>query len=232
MKKANNAVSRWLVAATMLVAMSLPFQALAQSQSPEDMIRDNISSLMADLDGREDYYANNLNELEALVDSSLDQVADFRYIGASVMGNYFRNASPEQRSRFADVFRQTLIDTYTRGLVTFDYDELRVLDSQQAQRYDDQASVAMEVVANNGQVYPVSYSLRLSGGEWRVVNVIVNGINLGLTFRNQFDQAMRDNNRDYDAVINGWSPEVGVEELEQGGDVVQCGIRTLTSLFT
>ncbi|MGO2390789.1 MULTISPECIES: MlaC/ttg2D family ABC transporter substrate-binding protein [Halomonas] len=218
MKKANNAVSRWLVAATMLVAMSLPFQALAQSQSPEDMIRDNISSLMADLDGREDYYANNLNELEALVDSSLDQVADFRYIGASVMGNYFRNASPEQRSRFADVFRQTLIDTYTRGLVTFDYDELRVLDSQQAQRYDDQASVAMEVVANNGQVYPVSYSLRLSGGEWRVVNVIVNGINLGLTFRNQFDQAMRDNNRDYDAVINGWSPEVGVEELEQGGD--------------
>lgn len=218
MKKANNAVSRWLVAATMLVAMSVPFQALAQSQSPEDMIRDNISSLMADLDGREDYYANNLNELEALVDSSLDQVADFRYIGASVMGNYFRNASPEQRSRFADVFRQTLIDTYTRGLVTFDYDELRVLDSQQAQRYEDQASVAMEVVANNGQVYPVSYSLRLSGGEWRVVNVIVNGINLGLTFRNQFDQAMRDNNRDYDAVINGWSPEVGVEELEQGGD--------------
>nr|WP_235042008.1 ABC transporter substrate-binding protein [Halomonas profundi] len=218
MKKVNNTVSLWLVSVTMLVAMSVPFQALAQSQSPEDMIRDNISSLMGDLDGREDYYANNLNELEALVDSSLDQVADFRYIGASVMGNYFRNASPEQRSRFADVFRQTLIDTYTRGLVTFDYDELRVLDAQQAQRYDDQASVAMEVVANNGQVYPVSYSLRLSDGEWRVVNVIVNGINLGLTFRNQFDQAMRDNNRDYDAVINGWSPEVGVDELEQGGD--------------
>src|SRR5690606_11962971 len=106
-------------------------------------------------------------------DSNLDQVADFRYIGASVMGSYFRNATPEQRSRFADVFRQTLIDTYTRGLVTFDYDELRVLDAQQAQRHDDQASVAMEVVANNGQVYPVSYSLRLSDGEWRVVNVIV-----------------------------------------------------------
>lgn len=152
------------------------------------------------------------------MDSNLDQVADFRYIGASVMGSYFRNATPEQRSRFAGVFRQTLIDTYTRGLVTFDYNELRVLDAQQSQRHDDQASVAMEVVANNGQVYPVSYSLRLSDGEWRVVNVIVNGINLGLTFRNQFDQAMRDNNRDYDAVIEGWSPEVGVDELEQGGD--------------
>ena len=211
-------LGRWLVVVAVTMVMLAPLQLHAQSQSPEALVRDNVESLMADLEGRKDYYANNLGELEALVDRNLDQVADFRYIGASVMGNYFRNATPEQRSRFADVFRQTLIDTYTRGLVTFDYDELRVLDAQQTQRYDDQASVAMEVVANNGQVYPVSYSLRLSGGEWRVVNVIVNGINLGLTFRNQFDQAMRDNNRDYDAVINGWSPEVGVEELEQGGD--------------
>lgn len=211
-------LGRWLVVMAATMVMLAPLQLHAQSQSPEALVRDNVESLMADLEGRKDYYANNLGELEALVDRNLDQVADFRYIGASVMGSYFRNATPEQRSRFADVFRQTLIDTYTRGLVTFDYDELRVLDAQQTQRYDDQASVAMEVVANNGQVYPVSYSLRLSDGEWRVVNVIVNGINLGLTFRNQFDQAMRDNNRDYDAVINGWSPEVGVEELEQGGD--------------
>ncbi|WP_133730716.1 MlaC/ttg2D family ABC transporter substrate-binding protein [Vreelandella neptunia] len=211
-------LGRWSLAIMMIATLVVPLQSQAQSQTPEEMIRDNVESLMTDLDGRKEYYADNLGELEELVDSNLDQVADFRYIGASVMGNYFRNASPEQRRRFVDVFRQTLIDTYTRGLVTFDYDELRVLDAQQAQRYDDQASVAMEVVASNGEVYPVSYSLRLSDGEWRVVNVIVNGINLGLTFRNQFDQAMRDNNRDYDAVIDGWSPEVGVEELEQGGD--------------
>lgn len=218
MKGVNNRFSRWVGAVAMMAALLVPLQLQAQSQTPEAMIRDNVESLMADLEGRKDYYANNLDELEALVDSNLDQVADFRYIGASVMGSYFRNATPQQRSRFVNVFRQTLIDTYTRGLVTFDYDELRVLDHQQAQRHEDQASVAMEVVANNGQVYPVSYSLRLSDGEWRVVNVIVNGINLGLTFRNQFDQAMRDNNRDYDAVINGWSPEVGVDELEQGGN--------------
>ncbi|QJQ96432.1 ABC transporter substrate-binding protein [Halomonas sp. PA5] len=190
-----------------------------QSQSaPEQLIRDSIDELMGQIEGRRDYYAANIEELEALVDESLDDIADFRYIGASVMGRYFNNATSQQRSRFAQTFRQTLIDTYTRGLVTFDYRELRVLDSQRESRHEDQASVAMEVVATNGQVYPVSYSLRLSNGEWKVVNVIVNGINLGLTFRNQFDQAMRERNRDYDAVISNWSPEVGVEELEEGGN--------------
>jgi phospholipid transport system substrate-binding protein len=210
-------IRQWL-ALLALVAMFLPVAAQAQSKSPEVLIRENINAFMQQLDGREEYYANNLDELKALVNDSLDEVADFRYIGASVMGSYFRNATPEQRSRFADVFRQTLIDTYTRGLVTFDYDEIRVLSDQRGQRHEDQASVDMEVVANNGQVYPVSYSLRLSNGEWRVVNVIVNGINLGLTFRNQFDQSMRENNRDYDAVIRSWSPEIGVDELEQGGN--------------
>ncbi|MBR2513652.1 MAG: ABC transporter substrate-binding protein [Halomonas sp.] len=218
MQYTDKVTARWLFAVVMAVVMLLPMSVQAQTQTPEALVRENVSAFMAELEGREEYFANNLDELKALVNDSLDEVADFRYIGASVMGSYFRNATPEQRSRFANVFRQTLIDTYTRGLVTFDYDELRVLDNQRGQRHEDQASVDMEVVANNGQVYPVSYSLRLSDSEWRVVNVIVNGINLGLTFRNQFDQAMRENNRDYDAVIRGWSPEIGVDELEQGGD--------------
>ena len=192
--------------------------ASAQTLSPEQVVRQNIDTFMGELESRKSYYAANEDELKALVDENLDSVADFRYIGASVMGSYFRNATSEQRRNFVSVFRQTLIDTYTRGLVTFDYDEIRVLDTQQAQRFDDQASVDMEIVATNGSVYPVSYSLRLSDGDWRVVNVIVNGINLGLTFRNQFDQAMREHNRDYDAVIDGWSPSVGVDELEQGGN--------------
>lgn len=191
-------------------------QAQAQ-QSPQQLIQENVDQLMSQIEGRRDYFQQNPGELEALVDDNLADVADFRYIGASVMGRYFGNATPEQRSRFAETFRQTLIDTYARGLVTFDYRELRVLDSGGA-RSDEQASVDMEVVSADGQVYPVSYSLRKSDGQWKVVNVIVNGINLGLTFRNQFDQAMRDHNRDYDAVIDSWSPEVGTEELEQGGD--------------
>ncbi|WP_163574901.1 MlaC/ttg2D family ABC transporter substrate-binding protein [Halomonas faecis] len=200
----------------LVVLLALPVQAEPE-RSPEQVIRGSIDELVSQIDGRRDYFADNMDELEALVDDSLDDIADFRYIGASVMGRYFRNATPQQRSRFVDTFRQTLIDTYAKGLVTFDYAELRVLDTQQPPRHEDQASVSMEVVATDGTIYPVSYTLRLTDGQWKVVNVIVNGINLGLTFRNQFDQAMRDHGRDYGAVIDAWAPELDVDELEEGG---------------
>lgn len=208
---------RALFAGLGLLLLALPLLAAQHNQRPEQMIRASIDELMTRIEGREAYFADNLDELERIVDDSLEDVADFRYIGASVMGRYFSNATPRQRSRFVDTFRQTLIDTYAKGLITFDYREIRVLDNQQASRYEDQASVDMEIVAKDGTVYPVSYTLRLDDGQWKVVNVIVNGINLGLTFRNQFDQAMRDHNRDYDAVIESWAPELAVEELEQGG---------------
>ncbi|CBV41816.1 MlaC/ttg2D family ABC transporter substrate-binding protein [Halomonas elongata] len=198
-----------------LLTAALPAQA-QDVEHPEALIRDSVEALMSQIEGRRDYFAQNPDELEAVVEDNLADVADFRYIGASVMGRYFGNATPQQRSRFVKVFRQSLIDTYAKGLVTFDYREIRVPETQKASRYDDQASVAMEVVGVDGTIYPVSYTMRLDDGQWKVVNVIVNGINLGLTFRNQFDEAMRQHNRDYDAVIDGWSPQLDVEELEEG----------------
>lgn len=221
MRAQSTFFSSWFsrsVLALLLCLMMLPAQAQSKApdQTPEQLIRTSIDDLMTKIEGRRSYFSEHISELESLVSDSLKDVADFRYIGASVMGRYYRNATPAQRSRFVDTFRQTLIDTYAKGLVTFDYREVRVLDKQQESRQDDQASVDMEVVANDGTVYPVSYSLRLENGQWKVVNVIVNGINLGLTFRNQFDQAMRDNGRDYDATIDHWSPDVDVSDEGKG----------------
>lgn len=208
-----------LLLAAFLTFFATTFATTAQAQqAPTEVIRQSVDSLMSELEGKKDYYAQHEGELAQLVDSNMEKVADFRYIGASVMGRYFRGATPEQRTRFVDVFRKTLIDTYAKGLVTFDYQTLRVLDSESAGRYEDQASVPMEVVSTDGKTYPVNFTLRQSDGQWKVVNVIVNGINLGLTFRNQFDQSMRDHDRDIDAVIDNWAPQVGTEELEQGGD--------------
>jgi phospholipid transport system substrate-binding protein len=47
-----------------------------------------------------------------------------------------------------------------------------------------------------------------SKGEWKVRNFLIEGINVGLTFLNQFDGAMTSNNYNMDKVIAGWSDEI------------------------
>jgi phospholipid transport system substrate-binding protein len=40
--------------------------------------------------------------------------------------------------------------------------------------------------------------------EWKIINIVVNGINLGLTFRSQFYSLMEKNNNDISTVIDKW----------------------------
>src|SRR5690606_41910804 len=70
------------------------------------------------------------------------------------------------------------------------------------------ASVNMEVRSNSGNVYPVTYTMANIDGQWKVRNVIVEGINIGLLFRDQFAQAMQNHRNDLDAVIDNWGSVV------------------------
>jgi phospholipid transport system substrate-binding protein len=45
-------------------------------------------------------------------------------------------------------------------------------------------------------------------GTWKMRNVVINGINIGKLFRDQFAQAMQENQNDLDKVINNWTDTV------------------------
>ena len=66
----------------------------------------------------------------------------------------------------------------------------------------------MQVKANDGQLYTATYTMTQIDGQWKVRNVIVEGINIGLLFRDQFAQAMKANRNDLDAVIDNWGSVV------------------------
>ena len=40
--------------------------------------------------------------------------------------------------------------------------------------------------------------------QWKLINIVINGVNLGVTFRNQFYSLMKDQENDIDKVIDLW----------------------------
>ena len=65
--------------------------------------------------------------------------------------------------------------------------------------------VIQEIRGPDG-VFPLIYSMSLTrSGSWKVTNLVINGINLGKIFRNQFTQRARKLEGDIDKVINTWS---------------------------
>ena len=41
-------------------------------------------------------------------------------------------------------------------------------------------------------------------GQWKLINIVINGVNLGLTFRNQFYSLMEKEGNNLDVVIERW----------------------------
>mgnify|MGYP004453106521 FL=1 len=83
---------------------------------------------------------------------------------------------------------------------------------------DGRASVRMEVISAAGNRYPVTYSMyKAEEGRWMMENVIVEGVNIGLAFRDRFSQEMEKNGGKVQAVINDWGD--AVESLNLEGEV-------------
>lgn len=179
--------------------------AQAAEESPREVITRTANELLGIIEEARTYYDQDPQRFYDSVESILEPSVDMRRFSAGVMAKYYRVASTEQRHRFLEVFKGSMIRTYAKGLLAFSNEEIRVLDPKGPSRDPERDSVEMEVVAVDGTVYPILYSMRKGKDQkWRITNVTVNGINLGLTFRNQFDSAMQAHNRDFDYVIDNW----------------------------
>lgn len=198
----------------LLSLMIAPVQ--AEKRASHQVVEAGIQALTEAFEQHRSSFDENPEVLYEALSDAMEPYVDFRYISARVMGGrYFRAATPEQRSRFAQVFQTTLVRTFGQGLMSFDYQEFDLRFRDTASRHEDQDNVELEVVAQDGQRYPVVFTLRKSNGEWKVINLIVNGVNLGLTFNSQFDRAMREHRRDFDRVIDNWSPDEALEEIQE-----------------
>lgn len=179
---------------------------VAQAQAMvglREVVQRTTDELLADLQANQARYRGNPADFYAALDRILGPVVDARGISRSIMTvKYSRRASPEQMTRFEENFKRSLMQFYGNALLEYNDQQIRVLPG--VQQSGERASVDMEVVGRQGEIYPVSYTMVSEGGQWLLRNVIINGINVGKLFRDQFDAAMQRNNGDLDKTIDGW----------------------------
>jgi phospholipid transport system substrate-binding protein len=82
-------------------------------------------------------------------------------------------------------------------------------------------------IKHGGKVYVVVYRMRRGKEEtWRMQNLVVEGINIGLNYKSQFTAAMKDPQwgGDMDAVIDAWTRVIESEESEESEEPEQTQV--------
>ncbi|WP_203141731.1 MlaC/ttg2D family ABC transporter substrate-binding protein [Marinobacter mangrovi] len=203
--------------AMLLVVAAMP--ASADSDSLRQYVDDNTQALVQELNEKRGLYNSDREAFYEQMESALSNFVDFRRIAARVMGRYARQASPEQRDAFVEKFKRSLFDSYAKALVEADNFTISVGDATINPNNDERASVELQVTTASGNRYPVVYSMYLNDNDrWMMENVIVEGVNIGLAFRDRFAQEMEENRNNVQAVIDGWTDTVKELDLDKKVD--------------
>lgn len=194
----------------MVTLVSLLFGAPAMAdESLRQYVDENTQALVQKLNEERSLYSKNPEAFYREMENALQDFVDFRRIAARVMGRYAHQASPEQRDAFVEKFKRSLFDSYAKALVEADSFTIDVKEATINQNNSDRASVQLQVNTASGNRYPVTYSMfKTESGKWMMENVIVEGVNIGLAFRDRFAQEMEENRGNVQAVIDGWTDSV------------------------
>ncbi|NWA32135.1 ABC transporter substrate-binding protein [Pseudomonas sp. C6002] len=198
----------------LVLLAALPLMASAAAGgSAHDLVQDTTNKMLADLSANKEKYKQDPSQFYNALNTIVGPVVDAEGISKSIMTvKYSRKATPAQMQTFQENFKKGLFQFYGNALLEYNNQGITVAPA--GDESGDRTSVNMSVKGNNGAVYPVQYTLEKVNGEWKLRNVIINGINIGKLFRDQFADAMQRNGNDLDKTINGWAGEVAKAKEE------------------
>ena len=190
----------------------------AAAPTAHSVVEDATRRVMEVVEEAQAYAEDDPERYYRQVQTILDPVIDFRGFARGVMGPYassdrYRSLDEagraqlrDQLDRFTEVMRLGLVRTYSKGLLAYAGSRI-VLDEPDPMAADQSfVSVQQLIYTGEAQPYVILYQMgRDRADDWKLRNVIIESVNLGEIYRNQFEAAAREQNGDLDAVIENWT---------------------------
>ena len=186
---------------------------LWSDENPYDFIDSNAQKMVIALKENKSLFFEDRQLYEQKIKEIFEPMIDFRRVAATVMGKkYYLASSKEQRAEFVVIFKDSLLDTYAETLAQWENQTIITIFPQNMEiQTNNLKNIEVQQTLNTGSSkYPISYKLRKNkDNSWSIVNIIVNGVNLGLTFRNQFQALAIKNNGNIESTLDEWVSDAG-----------------------
>jgi phospholipid transport system substrate-binding protein len=214
----SNRLSAVWVAAIGLLAASVMAQPEVQSTAAYDLVEATTVQVMEVVLAAEEYVEDEPERYYDQVQALLDPLIDYRGFSRQVMGPYAsskryrsldeaeRKQLREQLDRFTEVMRLSLVRTYSKGLLAFGSARIEVEVPEAQESAASRLSVKQLIYTDDEVPYVVLYQMgQGKTGDWMLRNVIIESVNLGEIYRDQFLASARKLDGDLDAVIDSWT---------------------------
>lgn len=119
----------------------------------------------------------------------LESSFDMDTIGRFSMGRYWRASTVQQREEYLQLFRRMVVDVYSSRFSDYQGQKFIVRGARPDGRND--VLVASHIVPDQGGQIRIDWRVRYRNGQFRVVDVIVEGVSMSMTQRSDFSAVIQ-----------------------------------------
>ncbi len=201
-----NTLLKQTLTASILSTMIASIAFAAPVEAPPAFVKKVADGLIARLKADSSKLQSNPALVKTIVRQNLDPYIDSQAFTRIVMGTYATNqySSAAQRAQFEKNFRETLIENYGSAFAKFSNQTYTLRPYKATNSKNPVVTIDFN---NKGEKIPVSFQLVDKGNQWKVRNINVSGIDLGLQFRNQFAATVKRNGGNIDKAIANFKPD-------------------------
>lgn len=140
---------------------------------------------------------------------------DVDAISRFVLGRHWRGATKDQRAEYRQLFEDFIVATYARRLRGQTGGNFVV--GQLRERTEKRAIIGSEIQRPEGAPIAVDWRLRYKGGDWRIIDIMIEGISMAITQRSEFYAVISNNGGHVEGLLQKLREKTQIAAKETAG---------------
>lgn len=160
-----------LVVSTMFLYMPVTGAQELDTNDPAKTVNGLHETLLKGMQGGDKLgFQGRFNLLAPIVERS----HDLDFIAKTILGKLWTKLDNKQQQIFVNHFRKLSISTYAGWFKKFDGEKFKYIDQKVMPR--NHILVRSQLIQSNGDTVSFDYLLRQNGKNWRIINILADGV--------------------------------------------------------
>lgn len=125
-----------------------------------------------------------LNEISAII----NEVFDWQELSQRTLGREWKKFTPDQQKEFVSLFEQLLEGIYADRILAYTSEKIEF--GKETELKKDRVEVESYIITTDNKKVPLFYRLTDKSGQWKVYDVVIEGVSMVKNYRGQFRQIL------------------------------------------
>ena len=182
-------MKRWVAILMLFVAVAV-LPCFAFAGAPLDILQTNAMSLMKVLRDPRLQGEAGKKAKEQRIEAAADKLFDFIELSKRTLGINWNKFTQEQRKEFVELYKKVLKDAYVDKITAYANEQVNF--TREAPISENMVEVQSVVKAKGGDVL-INYRVIKKGNDWKVYDVVIEGVSLINNYRTKFREILGNN---------------------------------------